>query len=101
MCLSSVVERRCQCYSLHLHTGEGGTFALYQGLYPPDRHAAGVEDASVSSESNGDGGEKALALSVTATGMPVSTSTASPRYKWPLFVWVRARRSSQSSELTS
>ncbi|KAH8091688.1 potassium transporter [Cristinia sonorae] len=53
--------------------GEGGTFALFQGLYPPE-HKNLEEDRVLT----GDDSKKAEFE---------STSKMSPRFRWPLLLW--------------
>ena len=67
-----------------LVTGEGGTFALFQGLYPPERRYV---DAKRSEKDNG------LEKTNSDSSMDIipSTSTAPSRFKWIVFVWVRSQ----------
>ena len=65
---------------LHFGTGEGegGSFALFQGLYPPPR-----EDADSDRVLTGDSAYKTK--SIRASGH------ISDRFRWPLLTWVSCR----------
>lgn len=67
--------------------GEGGTFALYQGLYPPEMNYPD-DDSLLDSKHEKDSETSSRAHMNTH----VQHSTMSPRYQWPLFIWVRAVR---------
>ncbi|KIP07228.1 hypothetical protein PHLGIDRAFT_118284 [Phlebiopsis gigantea 11061_1 CR5-6] len=60
--------------------GEGGTFALFQGLYPPEQEYSDA-DSLIGSSSD----EKESIADAEVHNVP--RSTISPKYRWPLFVW--------------
>lgn len=62
-------------------TGEGGTFALYQGLYPPELDYSD-EDSLLESPTAKE------SEAVSYVNPNAQLSTISPKYRWPLFVWV-------------
>lgn len=62
------------CLTVTLCPGEGGTFALFQGLYPP-------EDKDFDADRTLTGDSYKLA--------PKSTNKLSPKFRWPLLLWVR------------
>lgn len=57
--------------------GEGGSFALYQGVYPP-------EERDVDSDRVLTGDSVTLQTSVGSRGKLIK------KLRWPLFVWVRS-----------
>lgn len=65
---------------MHFGTGEGegGSFALFQGLYPPPR-----EDIDGDRVLTGDSAYKSKSVS--------STGHISSRFRWPLLAWVGRR----------
>ena len=65
--------------------GEGGTFALYQGLYPPERKQLIQEDITSEDEKMALKSPLHNAKSVAET--PIST--APPKFQWVIFIWVR------------
>ncbi|KAK7685859.1 hypothetical protein QCA50_011206 [Cerrena zonata] len=58
------------------HIGEGGTFALYQGLFPPKHIDADSDRALTTYETTGTSDLKAS-----------RKSTISPKLRWPLMIW--------------
>ena len=71
-----------QCHSEL--TGEGGTFALYQGLYPPADYDYGIDRSLTYQVHEGDLTEKLLHTP--------AKRKASQGFRLPLLIWVRKLR---------
>lgn len=63
------------CLRFGTGEGEGGSFALFQGLYPPPR-----QDIDSDRVLTGDSAYKAKSVS--------NSGHISNRFRWPLLVWV-------------
>ncbi|KAF7795026.1 hypothetical protein EIP86_006170 [Pleurotus ostreatoroseus] len=72
---------------LHFGTteGEGGTFALFQGLYPPQKLI--TDDDSLLEHEKEKDKDDAETASDSDVDNVSSRSTISPKFKIPLFVW--------------
>ncbi|GJE85382.1 KUP/HAK/KT family potassium transporter [Phanerochaete sordida] len=69
------------CLRFGTTEGEGGTFALYQGLFPPELDY--TDDDSLLAPAD----EKASELSADVHAARAPQSTVPQRLRWPLFVW--------------
>ena len=70
-----------------MFVGEGGTFALFQGLYPPQKLITD-NDSLLEHEKEKDKDDAETASDSDVDNVS-SRSTISPKFKIPLFVWVR------------